>query len=200
MLVVPDLAQNSVSIVRTVLASSCSIISWPRTAKKRNATVLLKQRVPEIRIAVGCTIRRLDSSILEPCERWETLVEFDCCLEKIYYIFVLAIKWAVARDIESAEASCVFAKLVGPEAFFSYQYDELLLLFRNVTWVVLLPGDPVSVHVLKQIVTTKRLEESADVWSSVGHHSRSVLQPICSVGAGNWIVLPVQVAILRIIP
>ena len=64
---------------------------------------------------------------------------------------MLAVLRAVARDVEGREAGGVLGELVAPE-----------------TGVVLLPRDPVGVHVLQEVVAAKWLEEGADVGAVVG--------------------------------
>ena len=68
----------------------------------------------------------------KPIESREPLVVLDSRLEKVNNIFVLAVLRTVAGNVEGRKAGCVLGEFVAPE-----------------TWIVLLPCDPVSVHVFE---------------------------------------------------
>ena len=93
--------------------------------------------------------------------------------------FMLNVLRAVARYVKSAVASGMLAELMRPKA------DVGTAL-----------ADPVLVHVGEQIILAEGRDERADVGSIVRRNNRSVLQAICSVRTGRWIVLPVEVAVL----
>ena len=143
--------------------------------------MVLKQDVSDISIRVTGLVRRRDVRCFKPVKCWKAPVVFDRCLKEVHYILVLAILWSIARDVESRKASCVLAEFVSPESR-----------------VVLLPGHPVVVHVLKEIVTTKGLEEGADVGSVVRWDESAVGQAVCRVGRWDGIVLTAQIAVLRV--
>lgn len=91
------------------------------------------------------------------------------------------------EDTQSARVSKVFlwvtyfAELVAPKA-----------------WVVLLPCNPVSVHVLQEVITTKGFEESANIRSVVRWDESTVWQSVCSVGSWDGVVLTGEIAVLRV--
>lgn len=94
---------------------------------------------------------------------------------------MLAVLWAIARNVEGGEASGMLAELMTPEA-----------------WVVLLPRDPVCVHVLEEIVPAEWLEKSANIGAVIGRYERSVGETIGGVWRWDWIILSSQIAVLRV--
>lgn len=77
--------------------------------------MILEQNIPQLGIGVGCTVGRRDTLLLKPLKGREPFVVLDCRFEEVNNIFVLTVLRAIAWDVESAEASSVFAELVTPE-------------------------------------------------------------------------------------
>lgn len=179
--IVPNLAERSVSTIGTVysFAGCCVVVSRAVAPDKRNATMVFEQYVPNIGVSVCGLVRRRDIRRFKPVKRWKPLVVLDCGFEEVYNLLMLAVLWAIARNIEGGEASSMFAELMTPESR-----------------VVLLPCDPVGVHVLEKIVPTERLKESADVRAIVGCHKRAIGKTVGGVWRRYGIILSSQVAVL----
>jgi hypothetical protein len=64
--------------------------------------------------------------------------------------------------------------------------------------IVLSLGNPICVHVLEEVGSAKRFQERPDVGACVWEHSGAVFEPIGCVGAWDWVVLPAQIAVLRV--
>ena len=77
---------------------------------------------------------------------------------------MLSILRTVAGRVKGAEAGGVLAELVAPEPR-----------------VILVLGNPVSVHVLKKVIASERLKERANVGAGIGCDDSTVLQAIGGV-------------------
>lgn len=143
--------------------------------------MLSEQNIADISIGVSSRVGGYNLGSLEPLEGRETLVVFDCGLEEVDNFLVLAVLRTIAGNVESGVAGCMLAELVGPEA-----------------GVVLLEGDPVGVHVVKEVEATKGLKEIADIGAIVGWDDSTVGESIGGVGRWDWVVLASQVAVLSV--
>jgi len=181
MVIIPHLIQHRKPAISRVLPCGRSVEPRSCAAQEWDSTMLLGQHIPNIRITVRCRVVRYNVCVGEPVKCWQLPVVLYRRLEEIHYFLVLAVGWAVAGHIESGETGRVLAELMGMEAR-----------------VILLPGYPVRVHVLEEVVAAKGFEEAVDGRACVGWHNGPVGQAVGRVRGWDRIVLSRQVAVLRV--
>lgn len=130
--VVPSLRENSVSIIRAVLARFSGVVTRSSAADERKTTVLLNKSIPDIGVRVRSAVRGCDVCFLQPFEGREALVVSDSCLEEVNDFLVLTVLRTVASNVECRVAGGVLGELVAPESS-----------------VILVLCNPVVVHVFE---------------------------------------------------
>lgn len=134
---------------------------------------------PQTRDRVRSVIRRADACTREPMPCREPLIVKNSGFEEVHNVLMLPIFGAVARDVKCRVARGMLGKLVTPKV---------------IVWAAL--RDPILIHVLQEVVFTKWLEESPDIWPLVRRHRSSIGQAIRCIWRRRRIILSVEIATL----
>lgn len=130
--IVPGLRENSVSIIRAVLARFSGVVTRSSAADERKTTMLLDESITNIGVRVGSAVRGRDVRFFQPFECREALVIPNGCLKEVNDLLVLAVLRTVASNVECRVAGGVLGELVAPESS-----------------VILVLCNPVVVHVFE---------------------------------------------------
>ena len=115
MMVIPNFAQNRISIIQSPLTSRRSVVFGSRAANIRQLTKAICQCRLQVREGDGCSVRGSDRRRGKPTVCGEDLVVRYRGLEEIDYLAVILVRGTVARYIEGRIACSMFRELVAPE-------------------------------------------------------------------------------------
>lgn len=195
--VVPDLRDISSAIIHGASTSSSLVVSGTAATNVGQSTVSSGQSILELADGVCGGVARLDAGVVQPAPGRKTAVVEDGGLEELDNLLVLDVFGAVARHIESREASSVLAEFVSPEIT-DFRVSKKLTVRASDIPIRSTLVDPVLVHPRKEVVFAERLEESANVGALVRWDNSTIGQTVGSVGRRCRVVLSVQVAVLSV--
>ncbi len=181
MAIIPHLAHHRATSVGTVLPCLGRVVPGPGAPYVGCGAVLLRQLALNVRQGILSAVTGRDLRLAQPRPGRKALVVLDRGLEEVDDLLVLTILRSIARDIKGREAGRMLGELVGPEVGVG----------RTLV-------DPIRIHPAEEVVLAEWGEEGVDTWALIGWYGGAVGKTSRGVGAGSWVVLAGQVAVLGV--